>query len=198
MVFMQDDWKWKGFEECFRPDLDFQSLEPYYVQRRSSYWRNAATEQCARDIAGVFNLTSFFPPKKEPVYGMHPFGAFAVGRKNVLKHPLSRYKEAYANILKPRCHDGPLELDKISDAALKRKGYGSDEQGIPIDNIVGSRQYATGGLMFEYMEHMIFGHKPLKMKPMWKRNRHGRWTTSRNPCDLFVSKRDCPGSLCFS
>ncbi|CAK0835800.1 unnamed protein product, partial [Prorocentrum cordatum] len=98
MIFLQDDYKWKGFEDCLRTDLTYVNfIQPYKLRNASFFTKpgSAVFEQCVRNYADLFDLAGSFPDKVEPLLGTHPLNNFAVGRVNVRRRPLAVWKEAY-------------------------------------------------------------------------------------------------------
>merc|ERR1712032_1453008 len=140
---------------------------------------SAVFEQCVRNYADMFGLTHFFPDKVEPLLGIHPLNNFAVGRGNVRKRPLAVWRQAYERSIAERCHEGPIDMSRVSLAALAKDKHwkkGRVASGTP------DKQKQTGGMVLEYVEHMIYGFEPPQMNPFWKGTKQDP-VFARNPCD---------------
>jgi hypothetical protein len=66
-------------------------------------------EQCWRDVAAIFQID--IPHRQEPRVSMLCCQTFAASRDQLRKRPLHVWKQAYALLMQPVCHYGPLELE---------------------------------------------------------------------------------------
>lgn len=191
MVFVQDDYKWTGEEDCLRRDLKWRPLTREFVKDRGiSEWsergkraqRAAIIEQCWRDFADIFNLPGF-EPNVEPVVSFYPRNLFAVGRENILKRPLAAWRAAYEKAVAPTCHNGPLDLQSLSSFLLKQ---GKFRPGDKVLDVKGITKHTSGGAL-EHLANMIYGFTGMNTT---------RLHLKASSCEHFLPKATCPESPC--
>ncbi|CAK0844094.1 unnamed protein product [Prorocentrum cordatum] len=122
MIFVQDDYRWKGFEDCICRNITYYDLDGDEHVRSSSDWMQypwgAAVDQCWRDLAAIFHLGGV---EDGAVYTVrvHPRNNFAVGRGTILQRPLSQWRAAYELASRPVCHPGSLNESRLSAEVLR-------------------------------------------------------------------------------
>ena len=112
---------WRSWVKCLRSNMSWASLSPTYVLNRSPldlaslHARQLLAprfEQCWRDLARVFAI-SMPPPTEEPRVSMLCCQTFAASREQLRSRPLQVWQQAYQLVLRPVCHQGPLDQEHL-------------------------------------------------------------------------------------
>lgn len=184
IMFVQDDYEWGGFEDCFsRDSLMYRPLQNHSLNRGPF---GPVAEQCWRDFGHIFNIPEFEPRKKLDVY-FFPRNNFVVSREQILKRPLSQWQAAYAKATQQYCHsEGPVDFKEVCDEG------NVSANGALWDTM---KTHDTSGYALEMLSTVIYGFTtPLqKLPPLVLGN---AWANETLLCQDFVPSSRCPGSPC--
>jgi hypothetical protein len=211
MAFIQADLpphgEWLGWVRCVKPDTAYLNLNGFCSIRDVRYWAGHGetpddvgfdlfVEACWRDLLATFDIT--VAPLDPMAVEFPAFASFVVSRAQLQKHPKSMYEKALELVGGPRCHRGPLELDKLINFRRKCPGGPGDPacadlvqkwQAKAADpNREDSRRNKDAGAgAFEHLNHVIIGGGSFAYG-----NENDRF------CQKTLPRSQCPGSPCHA
>lgn len=132
-------------------------------------------EECWRDLLGAFGIE--LPPREEPTVAFTPRAAFIASRSQIRRHPLASYEAALSMICSPRCHSGPIDVDRLWFFAQQCPGGSTSSERCrqlaeewravaedPAREDI-NRNKDAAAMAFEYLLHVFIGGRPFHDVP---------------------------------
>lgn len=164
-------------------------------------WRTADDlfiEACWREILEAFG---FVVPPRDPIQvAFTSRASFLASRAQLLRHPKAHYEKALKLIGSARCHEGPLDFDKLflfekrckdlvgPDADVKSPACDPirrEWQARALDpaRVEADLNKLPGAMAFEHLIHIVIGGEPFKTVP-------------EQPCEKLLHRSLCAWSPC--